>query len=207
MSHTTFVSAVSGSLQSPRWPRQTCCKQSPQAFCVSPVSACPATSRAQMHAQIGLSACWFVSASMTVRSGIQRPREYLIRRSAQPAVQPASQYAGIHTRRSGSCDRPLCLPGSRAVQSVCETVDSPGLAHTRRAMSRNRVAMRRIRRSRRPSVRMCSGDNRAADRRPPGHRRVPGRVAAADARGNKAYRLDAGERPAGDESILKGRQI
>jgi hypothetical protein len=43
--------------------------------------------------------------------------------------------------------------------------------------------------------------------RPPGHRRVLGLVAAADARGNKAYRSDAGERPAGDESILKGRQI
>ena len=36
--------------------------ESSQAFCVSPVSACPAASRAQ----ICLPACWFVSASMTV---------------------------------------------------------------------------------------------------------------------------------------------
>ena len=61
--------------------------------------------------------------------------------------------------------------------------------------------MRRIRHGRRPSVRMCSGTTEQPTAG------VPGRVAAADARGNKAYRSDAGERPAGDESILKGRQI
>jgi hypothetical protein len=63
--------------------------------------------------------------------------------------------------------------------------------------------MRCIRRDRRLSVRMCRGTTE----RPTPDRRVPGQVAAADARGKKAYRSDAGERPAGDESILKGRQI
>ena len=72
MSHTTSVSPVSDGLRSPRWPRQTCGMESSRAFCVSPVSACPATSRAQMRAQIGFLVCWFVSTSMTARSGTQR---------------------------------------------------------------------------------------------------------------------------------------
>jgi hypothetical protein len=55
--------------------------KSSQAFCVSPVSACPAASRAQTRAQISFPACRLVSASMTARSGPQRAREHLIRRS------------------------------------------------------------------------------------------------------------------------------
>jgi hypothetical protein len=205
MSHTTFVSAVSGSLQSARWPRQTCCKQSSQAFCVSPVSACAATSRALTRAQIGLSACWFVSASMTVRSGAQRPREYLIRRSVQP-VQPVrwNPYPQVRVLRPSTLSARGLVLSSQSVRRLSETVDFPELAHTRRALSRNRV---------RCDVSGAAGDlcedvqRGQPSGRPPGHRRVPDRVAAADARGNHAYRSDAGERPAGDESILKGRQI
>jgi hypothetical protein len=64
MSHTTFVSAVSGSLQSPRWPRQTCGMKSSLVFCVFPVSACPAASRAQIRAQIRFLDCEVVAASL-----------------------------------------------------------------------------------------------------------------------------------------------
>jgi hypothetical protein len=81
MSHTTCVSRVSDSLRSPRWPRRTCGMKSFQAYRISPVSACPAASRAQMRAQISLPACWFISASMTARSGAQWAREHLIRSS------------------------------------------------------------------------------------------------------------------------------
>ena len=117
MSQTTFVSAVSGSLQSPRWPGQTCCVQSPQAFCVSPVSACPATSRAQMRAQIGLPACWFVSASVTVRSGIQRPREHLIRRSV-PHVRAVrcNPYPQVRVHRVSDMDAPGPVLSNQSVR-------------------------------------------------------------------------------------------
>ena len=54
MCHTTLVSAVPGRLCSPRWPRQTCGARSSPAFCVSPVSACPAVS----GLQIGLQTCY-----------------------------------------------------------------------------------------------------------------------------------------------------
>jgi hypothetical protein len=62
MSHTTCVSAVSSSLRLPRWPRRTCDVRSSQAFYVSPVSACPIASRAQIRAQIRFPACRFVHA-------------------------------------------------------------------------------------------------------------------------------------------------
>ena len=94
MSHTTCVSPVSDSLRPPRWPRQTCGMKSSQAFSVSPVSACPAASRAQMRAQIILPACWFASASMTARSGVPRACEHLIRRSGQVVQDRPSPVVG-----------------------------------------------------------------------------------------------------------------
>jgi hypothetical protein len=57
MSRTTPVSAVSGGLQSLRWPRQTRNRRSSRIFYISPVSACPAASRAQSRAQNGLLTC------------------------------------------------------------------------------------------------------------------------------------------------------
>jgi len=51
MSHTTYVSAVSDSLRSPRWPRQTRGKRSLPAFGVSPVPRRPAASRLQIGLQ------------------------------------------------------------------------------------------------------------------------------------------------------------
>jgi hypothetical protein len=51
MSHTTSVSAVSGSLRSPCWPRQTYGARWSPAFCVSPVSACPVASGLQIGLQ------------------------------------------------------------------------------------------------------------------------------------------------------------
>jgi hypothetical protein len=40
---------------------------------------------------------------------------------------PSRHYGGIHPSWSGSCDRPLWLPRSRAVRSVCETVVRHGV--------------------------------------------------------------------------------
>ena len=74
MSHTTCVSPVSDSPRLSRWPRQTCGMKSSQAFRVSPVSACPAASRAQIRAQISLPAYWFVSASIDGNQDQQRLR-------------------------------------------------------------------------------------------------------------------------------------
>jgi hypothetical protein len=98
MSHTTCVSPVSDGLRSPCWSRQTFGVKSFKAYCVSPVSACPAASRAQMRAQISLPACWFTSASMTVRSDARRAREHLIRSSGhiiQDGPLPSVRWAGI----------------------------------------------------------------------------------------------------------------
>ena len=70
---------VSDSLRSSRWPRQTCGMKSSQAFCVSPVSACAAASRAQ-------NACTNQPSRRPVRvgqhdrrSGAQQAWEHLIR--------------------------------------------------------------------------------------------------------------------------------
>jgi hypothetical protein len=52
-SHTTRVSAVSGSLSSSRWPRRTSDVRYALALYVSSVSACPAASCAQFRAQSG----------------------------------------------------------------------------------------------------------------------------------------------------------
>jgi GNAT superfamily N-acetyltransferase len=57
MSYTTPVSAVSPRLRSGRWPRQACRARSSRVLCVSCVSACSATSRAQFRAQIWVLTC------------------------------------------------------------------------------------------------------------------------------------------------------
>ena len=71
MSHTTHVSAVSGRLQSRRWPRQACGTSPIRISCVSSVSDRPAASRAQFRAQIWFQPQAFIPASLT--ASLQRP--------------------------------------------------------------------------------------------------------------------------------------
>ena len=59
MSRTTPVSAVSRSLQSPSWPRQTCGEKSFSVFRISPVSRCPAASGLQIGLQNRFLICRF----------------------------------------------------------------------------------------------------------------------------------------------------
>jgi hypothetical protein len=60
MSHTTCVSPVSDSRWSPRWPRQTRSVKSSTAFCISPVSACPAASGLRFGLQNRFLTCGFL---------------------------------------------------------------------------------------------------------------------------------------------------
>jgi hypothetical protein len=91
MSHTTPVSVVSGSLQSPRWPWQTRGGKSPRAFGVSTDSPCPAVSGLHIRLQNRFLTCWFLPFHMRDRA---QPRL-----SVHPVtIGPPSWGAGQVTR-------------------------------------------------------------------------------------------------------------
>lgn len=93
----TCVSAVSSSLRGPCWPRQTCRAKWCRAFCVFPASICPATSCAQIRAQIRF--CGFLPFNLR----IPPPATARARRTGPPRVgrsvaQPQSWPAGAADR-------------------------------------------------------------------------------------------------------------
>ena len=108
MSHTTYVSAVSGCLQSRRWPRQACGTSPFRIFCVSSVSARPAGSRAQFRAQIWFQRQAFIPAPLT--ASLQRP-------TAPSRGNATPRRAGP----AGRCDRiSNCVTGSPREQIMTD---------------------------------------------------------------------------------------